>query len=460
MSGLLGNLMPIVVVVLVVAVAAGVAIFALRRFGAFGGRDSVRGPTSRLALVDSTSIIDGRKLVIVRRDNVEHLLLIGGATDVLVEANIGAAIAARAAAPRDLDHPARIAEPETPVRLGVEPVRTRVPEPEDAPPAETTKWPLQAEPARRARRGAEDGGLWPLRSPSDATTRTGGDEPRVSEPSPLAARSIEPEAPVAKPATASNDAREEAAAPTDHFAELAAALQRPLTEAVRAAEPRPTPLRPSAPAAPAAESAELTDMAHRLEAALRRPVSGSGSPISSARIEPRRPLTVPPAAPSQRLSPTSDSPRVLPRLTPETRPAPAVSESPAVSEPSPGSEPGAEPSLAADPLPAPEPRVMPEPRISSEPRVSTEPRMPAEPRVSLEPRVAPEPRVSLEPRVAPEPRISQEGRPASERSMQEPRLAPELRLTPEPKAEGGATDAPPFESLEREMASLLGRPPR
>ena len=448
MSGLLGNLMPIVVVVLVVAVAAGVAIFAVRRFGRSGRRDSARGQASRLAMVDSTSIIDGRKLVIVRRDNVEHLLLIGGTTDVLVEANIGAA--AHAAALRDVERSTRIAEPEVTVRVGVsELARTRVSEPEELPLAEAPKWPSQPEPTRRPRRGADDGGLWPLRPPSDAMARTSVVEPRTPEPTPLTTRPIEPDAPVVKPAAASSDAAEEAAAPTDHFAELAAALQRPLTEAVRAAEPKPTPLRPSAPAA---ETPELTDMAHRLEAALRRPVSGSGSPISSPRIEPRRPLT--PPAPSQRLGPTSDTPRVLPRFAPETRPAPAASEPPAPTEPSLGLEPRGEPRVTAEPPPVPEPRVVPEPRIGSEPRTAMEPRVAAEPRMSLEPRVPPEPRI------VPEPRIAQETRPAPERPAQEPRLAPELKLAPEPKAEGAASDTPPFESLEREMASLLGRPPR
>ena len=34
--------------------------------------------------------VDGRgRLVLVRRDNVEHLLLIGGPTDALIEPNIG-----------------------------------------------------------------------------------------------------------------------------------------------------------------------------------------------------------------------------------------------------------------------------------------------------------------------------------------------------------------------------------
>ena len=47
------------------------------------------GRPQRLAITDAFTLDrDGRKLVIVRRDNIEHLLLIGGPNDLLVESNI------------------------------------------------------------------------------------------------------------------------------------------------------------------------------------------------------------------------------------------------------------------------------------------------------------------------------------------------------------------------------------
>ena len=46
--------------------------------------------------------MDGGELVIIRRDNVEHLLMIGGPTDVVVEQNIVRAVGA----PRDKAEPA------------------------------------------------------------------------------------------------------------------------------------------------------------------------------------------------------------------------------------------------------------------------------------------------------------------------------------------------------------------
>jgi flagellar protein FliO/FliZ len=41
-----------------------------------------------LAVVDYASVDSRRRLILVRRDNIEHLVLIGGPTDVVVEANI------------------------------------------------------------------------------------------------------------------------------------------------------------------------------------------------------------------------------------------------------------------------------------------------------------------------------------------------------------------------------------
>lgn len=58
-------------------------------FGTFvaGGRNR----KTRLAVMDATAVDSHRRLVLVRRDNVEHLLLIGGPTDVVVEREIQAA---------------------------------------------------------------------------------------------------------------------------------------------------------------------------------------------------------------------------------------------------------------------------------------------------------------------------------------------------------------------------------
>lgn len=42
----------------------------------------------RLAIMDATPVDNNRQLVLIRRDDVEHLILIGGPNDVVVEQNI------------------------------------------------------------------------------------------------------------------------------------------------------------------------------------------------------------------------------------------------------------------------------------------------------------------------------------------------------------------------------------
>lgn len=44
----------------------------------------------RLACVERASLDGGRKLLLVRRDNVEHLILVGGPVDLVVESGIEA----------------------------------------------------------------------------------------------------------------------------------------------------------------------------------------------------------------------------------------------------------------------------------------------------------------------------------------------------------------------------------
>jgi len=71
----------------------GITALILKRFGGTrmpssgGGRN--RQP--RLAVLDSAIVDTKRRLVLIRRDNSEHLLLIGGPSDVVVETNINRA---------------------------------------------------------------------------------------------------------------------------------------------------------------------------------------------------------------------------------------------------------------------------------------------------------------------------------------------------------------------------------
>src|SRR5437868_9229437 len=99
-DNLLGMELPLVAkfliaFVVVLALIAG-TFWLIRRFGAnrlANGAGRSRQP--RLAVIDAAAVDSRRRLVLIRRDNVEHLLMIGGPSDVVVEANI-----VRAAAPQ------------------------------------------------------------------------------------------------------------------------------------------------------------------------------------------------------------------------------------------------------------------------------------------------------------------------------------------------------------------------
>src|SRR5260221_5551106 len=59
------------------------------------GANTNRGRMPRLAVIDAAAVDGRRRLVLVRRDNVEHLLMIGGPSDIVVEPNIVRAMPGR-----------------------------------------------------------------------------------------------------------------------------------------------------------------------------------------------------------------------------------------------------------------------------------------------------------------------------------------------------------------------------
>ena len=55
-------------------------------------------PEPRLGISEQASVDSRRRLVLVRRDDVEHLIMTGGPVDVVIETGIGAPHAERVAA--------------------------------------------------------------------------------------------------------------------------------------------------------------------------------------------------------------------------------------------------------------------------------------------------------------------------------------------------------------------------
>ena len=76
-------------VIAAIAVVVIVLLYMLvRRLSRIRVSGIARGRVPRLAVVDAVAIDSRRQLVLVRRDAVEHLILIGGPTDLMVEPSI------------------------------------------------------------------------------------------------------------------------------------------------------------------------------------------------------------------------------------------------------------------------------------------------------------------------------------------------------------------------------------
>jgi flagellar protein FliO/FliZ len=240
-----------IVLVVLFAVAAWVyrTIFAhrLRTPGA------ARGRAPRLGVVDVFTLDAQRQLVIVRRDNVEHLLMIGGPNDLVVEPQIvrgalanGAGREAAKAAPAEPvvepSAPPRPAAPPPPAARRIPPRSVEVPPPvAPAPAPEPAPAPVKAaEPVVVAARPVEvvpepKTAVEPLRKPV-VTPRPVPARPNL--PSPIVAPRA-PEAPVepSKPAAEAAKAPQVSIAPP--LAPIAPAPPPLATPAAAVEKPRP-----------------------------------------------------------------------------------------------------------------------------------------------------------------------------------------------------------------------------
>ncbi len=135
------------VVVTAAIVLAFLVLFAIfKGFSGTGIRSSRRTRQARLAVMDAAIVDSRRRLVLVRRDDIEHLILIGGPTDVVVEQNIvrsgsitstKPAIARGANAPAAQTIPAAVEEMPPAIRpVPVSPARTPSSTPPTNPPVE------------------------------------------------------------------------------------------------------------------------------------------------------------------------------------------------------------------------------------------------------------------------------------------------------------------------------------
>lgn len=306
----------------------GVAAWLVRRFaGNRLGTNANRGRMPRLAVIDAAAVDGRRRLVLVRRDNVEHLLMIGGPTDIVVEPNIVRAIPGRDQAQR----PVAGELPRIPPLAdsgnwadsdgGIDHAEPHLPEPPPRPArpafADEMRRPAPAIAERRPDRDSIGRAEPPLGRAERAEPLGRGDpmagfvpepmqrpEPRIEAPPPRPARSEPPMMP-------RNPAR---------LAEPSARTPPPMRSAERAPAPQPIPPvpvpPPAAPAAPISSADQnLADMAQRLEAALRRPAGDAAEPrVGAPPVAPEPPPSRPP--------PRSEAPVVAaPRQEPQAPPS-------------------------------------------------------------------------------------------------------------------------------------------
>jgi hypothetical protein len=244
----------------------------------------------RLAVIDAAAVDGRRRLVLVRRDNVEHLLMIGGPSDIVVEPNI-----VRATPGRDQMAPRPAVAGEQPPRIAPLPdavwsddgargdarsadafdSEPQMPEPPPRPLrpsfADEVRRPMPP-PLAAERRNDPLAGFTPEPMGGRSEPRPDPVPPRLSRSEPMMPRPQRPiEPPKAPP---------------------------PIRTPARAAAPPPPPPPPPAPAPPSNADQNLAEMAQRLEAALRRPADAPIAP-------PVAPEPPPPAGPARSETPAA-----------------------------------------------------------------------------------------------------------------------------------------------------------
>jgi flagellar protein FliO/FliZ len=281
----------------------GVAAWLVRRFANNRlGANTQRGRMPRLAVIDAAAVDGRRRLVLVRRDNVEHLLMIGGPSDIVVEPNIVRAMPNRdQMAPRPAvgEQPPRIAPlPDTAWSdeaarsdaRSADHAEPQMPEPPPRParPSFADDVRRPAPPQMPERRSDPLTGFAPepiSGRPEPAPPRLPRNEPLMPRPQ----REL-PKAPPGREAPPLREAAREAPpvreAPPIREAppvrdtlpvrDTAAARETPARAPERAATPPPPP----PPPAPSSADQNLAEMAQRLEAALRRPAEPVAPPVA------------------------------------------------------------------------------------------------------------------------------------------------------------------------------------
>jgi len=181
---------------LVVLVLIGVTAWLVRRLSTHRLGATGRGRQPRLAVIDAATVDGRRRLVLIRRDNTEHLLMIGGPTDVVIEPNIVRGAPAReSAVARTNGHEAPRATSPLETAWPLQPVSEPLsvaPAPRPRSNATSEPW-LPTELGSRARSVENLGGLHAEGLAKRSATDLGAAAPRLHAVPPEPAPSEEPD---------------------------------------------------------------------------------------------------------------------------------------------------------------------------------------------------------------------------------------------------------------------------
>jgi len=282
----------------------GVAAWLVRRFASNRlGANPNRGRMPRLAVIDAAAVDGRRRLVLVRRDNIEHLLMIGGPSDIVVESNIVRATAQREQLPMPTRQSAGVAEP-PPVAARISPLPDAASWLDDArtngldhhepqmpePPPPRPVRPSFADEVRRVPPAAAERRSDPLAgfaaeplSPRTEPRLQPRPDPRMPEPRPEPAPEPRHD-PMPMPAPPPRMPRGEPMMPRS-----SRLTETTKTAPMRTPLERPVVVPPPPPPPPAANADQnLAEMAQRLEAALRRPGGDAAPPVAPEPAPPPR----------------------------------------------------------------------------------------------------------------------------------------------------------------------------
>lgn len=432
----------------IVLILVALFAFLLRRIT--GGRLRARGQGGgrarqpRLGVVDIHDLDRQRQLVLIRRDNVEHLVMIGGASDVVVETNILRG-GARVAVPAQAEF-------------------------------QSSERPLAIDPALSSDAFRADIPEEPRRT-SAGMSQPSGPQPEALPPLPH--RAPPPPAPRAEPL----------ATPAGGSAANVAAAA---AGAAVSATQTPNFGRSQAPA-PSASSGELDDMTRQLEEALKRPFSAVRP--ANAPAEPAAPHEAPksPASPAPSIPPAHVAKQEPPK---QDAAPPSLAPVPTAPPPVFGRPVGMPPDVAAElemalgltpepdgqkaksSPPVEAPRKAEPPKPADAPKSASEPSQDSGKRGEPSPAEQPEVKPAAPKPAGPDAKAKAEdedgdGTPTegAESGENESNKAPTSKKTaeaeaPEKKSEAKPEDKPaqidPFsvDAIEAEFARLLGRDPK